>query len=144
MRGFVPYLLAALICLNAGSATAAPTERLMIIGNANVPVQAIDTAELTRIFMLKRTVWPDGTAIVPVNREARSEERQYFSKQVLGRSMRSLASYWNHMQFKGFMPPVVQESDAAVAAFVRNVPGAVGYIVADKVPEGVRVLGEIK
>jgi len=38
---------------------------------------------------------------------------------------------------------VVQESDAAMAAFVRNVDGAIGYVVADKAPEGVRILGEI-
>ena len=118
-------------------------DKLLVIAHPGVPVEAMDAAELSRIFMLKRQVWPDGSPVVPVNREASSAERQRFSEQVLGRNMRSLANYWNQMQFKGFMPPVVQESNAAVAAFVRNVPGAIGYIAADSAPEGVRLLGEI-
>ncbi|MFC4346908.1 hypothetical protein ACFO5Q_03515 [Kordiimonas lipolytica] len=125
------------------SAKASAEEKMLIIANKNVPVEAMELEELNRIFMLKRQVWPDGSPVVPVNREASSPARREFTEKVLGRSMRSLANYWNQMQFKGFMPPVVQESDAAMAAFVRNVDGAIGYVVADKVPEGVRVLGEI-
>lgn len=119
------------------------SDRIFIIANHNVPVTTMDVEELNRIFMLKRQIWPDGTPVIAVNREAGSEARRRFSEKVLGRSMRSLAQYWNQMQFKGYMPPVVQESDAAMVAFVKNVDGAVGYIVAAAPPEGIRVLGEI-
>ena len=125
------------------SAKASAEEKMLIIANKNVPVEAMELEELNRIFMLKRQVWPDGSPVVPVNREASSPARREFTEKVLGRSMRAMANYWNQMQFKGFMPPVVQESDAAMAAFVRNVDGAIGYVVADKAPEGVRILGEI-
>ncbi len=125
------------------SAKALAEEKMLIIANMNVPVDAMELEELNRIFMLKRQVWPDGSPVVPVNREASSPARLQFTEKVLGRSMRSLANYWNQMQFKGFMPPVVQESDAAMAAFVKNVDGAIGYVMAENAPEGVRVLGEI-
>ncbi|NVJ69965.1 MAG: hypothetical protein HWE08_06405 [Alphaproteobacteria bacterium] len=139
-----PYLLAVLVTWVSIGAPAHAEERLLIIANPAVPVAEMDVNELNRIFMLKRQVWPDGSPVVPVNREASSEERKRFSEKVLGRSMRSLAKYWNQMQFKGFMPPVVQESDEAVTAFVRHVEGAIGYVVAEHPPEGVQVLGEIQ
>lgn len=145
MRKCISYkaLTLALAAL-ALSPIARAEEKILIIANMNVPVDAMELDELNRIFMLKRQVWPDGSPVVPVNREASSPARLQFTEKVLGRSMRSLANYWNQMQFKGFMPPVVQESDAAMAAFVKNVDGAIGYVVAEVPPEGVRVLGEIR
>ena len=117
-------------------------ERLIIIANSNVPVEQLSEAEIKRIFLLKKTTWKNGSQIIPVNREAASSARVRFSGDVLGVSIRSLSNYWNQMQFKGHMPPVVQESNAAMIAFVQNVPGAIGYIHAEVMPDGVKILGE--
>lgn len=121
-------------------------EELWIIAHRSVPVDRIDREELARIFLLKKMRWPDGRPIVPVNREAESRARQLFTRIVLGRSVRALISYWNQMQFRGHMPPVVQESDAAVLGFVAHVPGAIGYVRAregTRLPPEVRVVGRI-
>lgn len=47
------------------------------------------------------------------------------------------------MHFKGKLPPVVQESDQAVLAFVQKVPGAVGYVNAGVAPKNVKVLARV-
>jgi len=121
---------------------ASAEERLIIIANSSVPVKKISEEDIKRIFLLKKTTWANGSQIIPVNREAASPARVRFSGDVLGVSIRSLSNYWNQMQFKGHMPPVVQESNAAMIAFVKNVPGAIGYIHAEVMPGGVKILGE--
>ncbi len=135
-------LLLAVLCACPRAGRAA---ELWIVAHRSVPVDRIDREELARIFLLKKTRWPDGRPIVPVNREAESQARRWFTRVVLGRSMRALIGYWNQMQFRGHMPPVVQESDAAVLGFVAHVPGAIGYVSAraGAWPPQVRVIGRI-
>jgi len=140
--GLAAILLLAVLC---AVPRAVPAGELWIVAHRSVPVARIDRDELARIFLLKKTRWPDGRPIVPVNRQAESKTRQWFTRVVLGRSMRALISYWNQMQFRGHMPPVVQESDAAVLGFVAHVPGAIGYVLAreEALPPQVRVIGHI-
>ncbi len=127
------------------AARAPRAETLLIVAHRDTPVERLDREELARIFLLKRDRWPDGRPIVPVNREASSHARALFSRHVLGKSVRALNGYWNQMRYRGFMPPVVQESDQAVVAFVSHVAGAVGYVRegAVRLPAEVRVLARI-
>ncbi len=115
-------------------------EDLLIIANPQVSASSISTQDLAAIYLIKKTAWPDGLSIVPVNREAASDVREQFSEIVLEHSPRELAEYWNRLRFQGKQPPLVQTSDQAVIGFVRNVPGAIGYIFADQRPAGVKVL----
>ena len=140
--GIAAAVLLALVCMLPRATRAG---ELLIVAHPSVPVDRIEQDELARIFLLKKTRWPDGRPIVPVNREAESRARQWFTRIVLGRSMRALIGYWNQMQFRGHMPPVVQESDAAVLGFVAHVPGAIGYVLArdEPLPPQVRVIGRI-
>lgn len=117
---------------------------LLIIANQSVPLEHLSKDDINKIFLLKQTVWENGQAIVPVNREATSAARIEFSETVLGRSPRSLSNYWNQMHFKGYMPPVVQESDEAMIAFIRRVPGAIGYVKSGNMPKNVKVLESFK
>lgn len=126
------------------SGVARADEILLIIAHPDVPVTTLSRPEINRIFLLKTRAWEDGSLIIPVNREAVSEERIRFSNDVVGRSLRSLSNYWNQMQYRGYMPPVIQESDASMIAFVRNVPGAIGYVYTDKIPPGIKILARFK
>ena len=145
MRRFMHKRLILLFAmLLAASPAAYCNEHLYIIANPGVPVDELSTTDVNRIFLLKRITWENGETIIPVNREASSEVREQFSNDVLQASIRSLARYWNQMQYMGHMPPVVQESDAAMIAFIQNVPGSIGYIRAEIPPENVKVLVEIK
>ncbi len=117
---------------------------LLVVANREVPEEgALDQSKLAAIFLLRTTLWADGTRIVPVNREAGSDARATFTRNALHEDNASLAAYWNAMHFSGKQPPVVQESDAAMLSFVRRVPGAIGYIDAGTDPAGVKVLGHI-
>ena len=127
--------------LFSGSAGA---EELLIIANPSVNVTApLSFGEIAAIYLLRTIAWPDGSRIIPVNREAGSEARTNFTARVLQEDNASLTIYWNEMHFMGKMPPVVQQSEQAMLAFVQSVPGSVGYISASMAPVNVKVLARV-
>lgn len=123
----------------------ARAEDVLIIANASVNTNTpLDTGRIAAIYLLRVTTWPDGTRIIPVNREAGSDLRAQFTAGVLMQDNASLAAYWNEMHFMGKTPPVVQQSEQAMLAFVRRVPGAIGYISsAVMTPPDVKVLARV-
>lgn len=127
----------ALGLLGAGPARAG----LLIIANPSVDLPAPQSlGEIAAIYLDRLTIWPDGSRIIPVNREATSAVRAEFTARVLHQDNASLAAYWNQMHFMGKLPPVVQESEQAMLAFIRAVPGSIGYISDTTAPVGVKVL----
>ncbi|SMF60104.1 PBP superfamily domain-containing protein [Tistlia consotensis] len=142
-------LLAAAVATSLLLPVAGRAQELLVVANPSVEVPApLSLGQLAAIYLLRITRWPDGSHIVPVNREATSGVRALFTERVLRQSNASLAAYWNEMHFKGRLPPVVQESEQAVLAFVRKVPGAIGYVgaVGDPPvpPAGVKVLARVR
>lgn len=113
---------------------------LLIISSSQVPDNTISIKQLADIYLLKKTFWSDKMQVVPVNREALSAEREKFSAAVFNLSPQELAEYWNKLRFQGRLPPLVQTSDQAVLGFVRNVPGAIGYVNASQLPPDVKIL----
>ena len=123
----------------------ARAEELLIIANPSVNVTApLSLAEIAAFYLLRTTTWPDGRRVIPVNREASSDARMTFTSGVLQEDNASLTTYWNQMHFMGKMPPVVQQSEQAMLAFIQNVPGSVGYISASTAPANVKVLGHVR
>ncbi|MDA8229796.1 MAG: substrate-binding domain-containing protein [Magnetospirillum sp.] len=124
-------------------ARTAHAEEVLIIVNPSVEATDLTRSQISAIYLLKTTVWPDGQRIVPVNREATSGTRAEFTADVLREDNATLATYWNEMHFKGRMPPLIQESDQAVLAFIQKVPGSIGYIRASTAHPDVKVLGRV-
>lgn len=119
-------------------------EELLLVANPSVSLpHPLAAADVAAIYLLRTTVWPDGSPIIPVNREITSDLRARFTAGVLRQDSASLIAYWNEMHFKGRQPPLVQESEQAVLAFIRRVPGAVGYVGGGAVPEDVKVLARL-
>ena len=125
-------------------ADTARADALLIIANPNVEVTIpLPMNQVAAIYLLRITTWPDGTHVVPVNREATSKVRDDFTTRVLQLDNAELTIYWNEMHFMGKLPPVVQESQQAMIAFVRNVPGSIGYISGTEAPAAVKVLAYV-
>lgn len=113
---------------------------LLVIASEEVPDTSISIEQLAAIYAMKKISWSNGTQVVPVNREASSDERAKFSKVVFNLSPQDLSAYQDRLRFQGKLPPIVQSSDQAVLGFVRSVPGAIGYINASHAPTGVKTL----
>ena len=119
---------------------AAESGTILVIANPAVPVSAISEASLRAIYLMQMTLWPDGTPIVPVNRDSESALRDRFSRLVLGAQPRDFARYWARLHFQGKNPPLVLGSGRDVRSFVAHVAGAIGYVVATACPRGVKIL----
>ena len=129
--------------LMLGRAEVSRADELLVIAHPSVAVSSLSSEEVAAIYLLKTTSWQDGGNIVPVNREAASNVRTIFSDAILRHPPSALNAYWNQMHFKGKVPPLVQESDQAVLAFVQKVPGAIGYIKATVAPLNVKILNRV-
>lgn len=142
---FKPLRLILAIIAALGSAqVVADKTQIIIVANLALEINSITETELSRIYLLRQTLWADGSAIIALNREASSPTRDLFTTQVLRQTAVALASHWQQMHYKGKTPPLVQESDQAVLVFVAKVPGAIGYVSGDT-PTGnaVKVLAKL-
>lgn len=137
-------LLVIVLVLGAGLVDAALAEELLVICNPSVDIPApLSFRQVAAIYLLRTTTWPDGSRIVPVNREIDSVLRAKFTSAVIGLDGDSLSAYWNGMHFQGKLPPVLQESEPSMLAFVQHVPGAIGYISGTTPPLGVKVVSHV-
>ena len=120
-------------------ATPASGENLAVIVHPERRAD-LDLDELVQIYLKKRRFWDDGTAVVPVNREAGSDVRSAFDRAVLGAEARRLPVYWNREYFRGVLPPATLASGAAVKRFVASEIRAIGYIRSSGVDGSVRAV----
>lgn len=132
-----------ILALALGWSLPCAADDLLVIAHPEVAISSLTPAQLSSIYLLKVISWQGGENIVPVNREASSAARKNFSDAVLHQPPHALDAYWNQMHFKGKVPPMVQESDQAVLAFVQKVPGAIGYVSASFAPKNVKILAKV-
>jgi ABC-type phosphate transport system substrate-binding protein len=105
---------------------------------------ALSRADVRAIYLKQKALWPDGEAIVPINRESGSDGRERFSRAVFGQDSRRMAEYWNRRYFDaGEFPPATLASDDAVIRFVARTPNAIGYVLTREPGDAVAVALEL-
>jgi hypothetical protein len=135
----------AVFALSAGFVAAASpsTSRAgyQIIRNPDNPVDAVDRQFLLDAFLKRKTSWPSGAVIRPVDLAPASPARRQFSDEVLRRPVEAIRSYWQQRIFAGReLPPPEFETDADVVRFVLRERGAVGYVSSAADLNGAKVL----
>lgn len=134
MQKLASCTLALLLLVAAVPGRAA--EGFQVIVNSGNPVSSLSRDLVSRIFLKKVAKWDSGQAAAPVDQDGGSPVRAAFSKAVHGKSASAVASYWQQQIFAGRdIPPAEKAGDAAVIAFVKNNPGAIGYISGVAPPE---------
>ena len=121
-----------LILALAGFATAsdAQAQEFQVVVNASNPVSELSRDQVSQIFQ-KKVGKVGGQNAAPVDQTSGSAVRGAFSQAVHGRSASAIESYWQQQIFAGRgVPPEQKSTDAAVLEFVRNTPGAIGYVAA--------------
>lgn len=137
MKKLYPIILLLVVAL----VTEVSAQSFQVIVNEGNSVSSISKSDLSDIFLKKSTKWEDGSAVTPVDLNARSAVREAFSQEVHGRGVGAIRSYWQQAAFSGAgTAPLERSSDADVITFVKSTPGAVGYISADTDAAGVKVL----
>lgn len=143
MRALQALMLVSVLLLphGAGVVRADDTPAFLIIVHSTNPATTVDRRFLTEAFLKKKTRWPGGDVIRPVDQLAGAGVRSRFSAGVLERSVDAVRRYWLQRIFAGRdVPPPELESDADVVQYVLRQPGAVGYVSASAPIDGAKAL----
>jgi len=139
-RDVVVAVILALALVIASDLKAAELHFVLLV-HSQTSESELDRVFVTEAFLKKRTRWPSGEALRPVDQRREAVVRRHFSNDVLRRSVEAVRSYWQQRIFSGRdVPPPELDSDASVVRFVRETPGAIGYVSAPPNVQGVRVV----
>lgn len=126
--------------VGAAGSTGSDTGFEVIVNSAN-PVSSLPADEVSRIFLHKAQVWPNGVHMMAVDLPEESPAREAFSRAVHARSTAAVKAYWQRMIFSGRDLPPPEKSSAEVLGLVRGNPGGIGYLPpGTPLGDGVRVL----
>lgn len=106
-------------------------------------VPSLSKKELKEVYM-KKQQFANGVKLIPINLPASSYIRSSFDRATLRMEETELSEYWNEKHYNGINPPMVQNSQEAVKAMVKKVPGAIGYIDESLFDDGLRVVTTVK
>jgi ABC-type phosphate transport system substrate-binding protein len=124
----------------AGSPTPAADGYRLVVNPAN-PASEIARTDAARLFLKKVTTWPDGTPVAAVDQARTAPVRAAFTRDVHKKDVDAVVAYWATLVYSAReMPPQVKRSDDEVLEFVRQTPGAVGYVSAAAATSGVKVI----
>jgi ABC-type phosphate transport system substrate-binding protein len=133
-------LLSALLLVTAGSIGAEDGAYKVIVNPAN-PTTQLTRLKLGEMFLKKEKRWADGQPVFPVEPSLKSATRQRFTQEVFAKSTIAVSAYWQQMIFSGKgVPPPEKSSDAEIVAFVRDTPGAIGYVGPGADLSGVKIV----
>lgn len=125
----ITVIAVAALSLQSARAAMAPSAGFVLIVNRANPVTALPATEVSKIFLKKAELWPDGTPTAPVDLNESAPARDAFTRAVMRKSVAAVKSYWQQEIFAGRdVPPPEQPTDADVVNTVRNLPGAIGYV----------------
>jgi ABC-type phosphate transport system substrate-binding protein len=128
------------LALLGGSSRTLAAQEFKLVAHPSLAVDAIDAPTAQKVF-LKQISKVSGAAVTPVDQAPAAAVREAFSKKVVGRPVGAVQQYWQQKIFSGGdVPPATKSSDRDVVEFVKNTPGAIGYVSASASTDGVKVL----
>lgn len=141
-RCFALALLFTLILGHLSIARAASLDRsLRIVVNKENSESKLSPADLERVFLGKKTLWPSGVRVQPAMPNEESPTGETFLTSGLGKSVSQFRAYWKRLLFSGGgAAPKTFRTNAQVLDFVARQPGGIGVVSADAVDDRVRVL----
>lgn len=142
MNRHIGILLAlAILCGLVAPAMAQEKTPYVVIVHPGNPAKSVSKKKVSRILLKEISKWDSGQPAQPVDLDSKSPVRSVFSKDVHGRSVGSIKNYWQRQIFSGDgVPPPEVANDAAVIAYVKTHPGAIGYVSAGATLDGVKAL----
>lgn len=104
-------------------------ETFKIIVHPSNQVSSMTKDEASKLFLKKVTEWENGHPVLPIDLGAASSVRENFSKEIHGKTVTAIKSYWQQKIFSGRdVPPPEKQSDTEVLAYVQANADAIGYI----------------
>src|ERR1700756_2456200 len=135
-------LLAAL-CWNGFSSTAAGADNdIAIVVRQDVPVENLTFAELRRLLLGDRQFWTSNLRVTLLVRAPGARERDVVLKTIYQMSEAQFRQYWIAKVFRAEAAagPRIFYSNEMASELAQAIPGAVAFMEAAQVPEGLKIL----
>lgn len=149
MRGFIKVGICALVAFVAGLSLVSglPAETttaadVAIVVNRDNNVNNLTMPELRKIFRGERQYWRSDSPIVLLMHAPGARERAVILRSVLQMSEDEYTQFWvaKIMRAEASFPPTAVFSYAMIGEGIRGNPGAIGYVSANAVPVGLKIL----
>ena len=138
---FIAAAAALALLLGVNPAPAQQSKFKLVVHRSN-ELHSLPLAQVSDYFMKKKTTWPNGSGVKPVDLSVDSKVRQAFSNIVLDKPASAVRMFWQRQVFSGSIaPPPEVASELVLLAYVGENPGAIGYVSGDTVlGPGVKVV----
>ncbi len=113
-----------------------------IVVNPSTPVGELSLAELRKVFLGERQFWSSSLRVVLLVRGPGAHEREVALRSIYQMSEAQFRQYWIAMIMRAEVTsgPKTVSSTEMTNQLVAAIPGSVGFIDAEKVQPGVKVL----
>lgn len=108
---------------------------LVVVVNADNPVDRLTRDQLVDIYMGRRTHFPDGRPALPIDLGPDSPLRAAYYQTLVGKTVAQVNAYWARLLFTGrATPPRVLPDIEAVLEVVRANQDALAYLDSENLP----------
>lgn len=119
----------------------ARSEEFVVIGTHELYPQTLSGNEIVDIFMGRKKRLDNGTYVIPVDIQMDNPMRGGFYKELMGKSLSEINSYWARLVFSGRgVPPRQADTVTEIIEIIKNNKGAIGYIPLEAVTSDVHIL----
>ncbi len=137
--------LVAVICVAMAlspRAASAAGGAVAIVVNPSTPVDDLSVAELRKIFLGERQFWSPSLRVVLLVRGPGAHERDVALHSIYQMSEAQFHQYWIAMIMRAEVTsgPKTVSSAEMTNQLIAGIPGSIGFVPADKVQPGVKVL----
>lgn len=140
-RNFFRSCMALPLFLAASMSAANASADVVVVVSVKSAIASLTAVQVTKIFLGKTNVFPNGDKADPVDQAEGSTIRDEFYSRVLNKSPSQISAYWAKTIFTGDgYPPKLLESNEAVKRAVAGSPNAIGYINKSAVDSSVRII----
>ena len=117
-------------------------QSLAIVVNRTNPVKNISSDELRKLFLGRKSHWPNGRRVAVAMLDYRFPERHAALRQIYRMDERTYEEYFIKATFQGevFVAPRTLASADLMRKFVFNAPGAIGYVRSSDLDDTVKVV----
>lgn len=133
--------IALIIFIASAGITATYAQSFKVIANVENAAASLTAKEASDLFLKKKTKWPSGVAVMPVDLASNSQVRADFSQQVHGKNVAAIRNFWQQAAFSGAgTAPAEKQTDADVVEYVKKNVGAIGYVSAGANTSGTKAV----
>jgi ABC-type phosphate transport system substrate-binding protein len=114
------------------AATTVEAAGFKVVVNQSNSTTTLSKTDMSAIYLKRQTRWPAGGKIEMVDQKEKSEARDAFLADVLGRDAIWVNNHWQRIVFTGRgAPPRTMKSESEVLDFVRSQAGGIGFVAED-------------